>query len=84
MFVQQTFDQMLFDETLLNLRLIQFAVILSLVFVLEIAAAIAAYSLRSQVIDMLDERLRQAMPYYYQNLEVTDAFDFIQSRVSDT
>lgn len=75
---------MLFDETLLNLLLIQFAVILSLVFVLEIAAAIAAYSLRSQVIDMLDERLRQAMPYYYQNLEVTDAFDFIQSRVSDT
>ncbi|KAI8435280.1 hypothetical protein MSG28_003619 [Choristoneura fumiferana] len=59
-----------------------FAVILSLVFILEIAAAIAAYTLRSQVIDMLDERLRNSMPYYYRNLEVTDAFDFIQSRLN--
>ncbi|XP_063359695.1 CD63 antigen-like [Cydia amplana] len=59
-----------------------FAVILSLVFILEVAAAIAAYSLRSQVIDMVDDRLRIAMPYYYENQEVTDAFDFIQNRLN--
>lgn len=60
----------------------QFAVILSLVFILEIAAAIAAYSLRSQVTGMLDEKLRVTLPYYYENEEVEDAFDFIQNRVN--
>ncbi|XP_026742580.1 CD63 antigen-like [Trichoplusia ni] len=59
-----------------------FAVILSLVFVLEIAAAIAAYSLRGQVTDMLDEKLRVTLPFYYENDEVHDAFDFIQSRLN--
>ncbi|KAJ8725436.1 hypothetical protein PYW08_003619 [Mythimna loreyi] len=59
-----------------------FAVILSLVFILEIAAAIAAYSLRSQVTGMLDENLRVTLPYYYENEEVEDAFDFIQSRLN--
>lgn len=59
-----------------------FAVILSVVFVLEIAAAIAAYSLRSQVTSMLDERLRISMPLYYRRIEVEEAFDFIQSRLN--
>ncbi|XP_072944308.1 CD63 antigen-like [Epargyreus clarus] len=55
-----------------------FAVILSLVLVLEIAAAITAYTLRAQVADMLDAKLRDALPYYYQNVEVRDGFDYIQ------
>ncbi|CAH2086794.1 unnamed protein product [Euphydryas editha] len=59
-----------------------FAVILSLVLVLEVAAAIAAYTLRSQVADMLDENLKEAIPLYYSRNEVTDAFDFIQSRLN--
>uniref|UniRef100_A0A2H1WHE8 Tetraspanin n=1 Tax=Spodoptera frugiperda TaxID=7108 RepID=A0A2H1WHE8_SPOFR len=59
-----------------------FAVILSLVFVLEIAAAIAAYSLRLQVTGMLDENLRTTLPYYYHNEEVRGSYDFIQSRLS--
>ncbi|XP_026501429.1 CD63 antigen-like [Vanessa tameamea] len=59
-----------------------FAVILSLVLVLEISAAIAAYTLRSQVADMLDENLRETLPSYYNKPEVTDAFDFIQSRLN--
>ncbi|XP_046965000.1 CD63 antigen-like [Vanessa cardui] len=59
-----------------------FAVILSLVLVLEISAAIAAYTLRSQVADMLDENLRETLPLYYNKPEVTDAFDFIQSRLN--
>lgn len=59
-----------------------FAVILSIVFVLEIAAAIAAYSLRNQVTGMLNENLRVTLPYYYENEEVEDAFDFIQSRLN--
>ncbi|XP_075969226.1 CD63 antigen-like [Anticarsia gemmatalis] len=59
-----------------------FAVILSVVFILEIAAAIAAYSLRNQVTDMLDEKLRTTLPIYYENKEVEGAFDFIQSRLN--
>ncbi|XP_045491623.1 CD63 antigen-like [Colias croceus] len=59
-----------------------FAVILSLVLVLELAAAIAAYTLRSQVTGMLDENLRETMPYYYNNAEVAGSFDFIQSRLN--
>lgn len=59
-----------------------FAVTLSVVFILEIAAAITAYTLRGQVTEMLDEKLRDTMPYYYHDTEVQDAFDFIQSRLN--
>ncbi|CAK1552579.1 unnamed protein product [Leptosia nina] len=59
-----------------------FAVILSLVLVLEIAAAIAAYTLRGQVTKMLDENLRDTLPYYYTNSEVASSYDFIQSRLN--
>ncbi|XP_045445649.1 CD63 antigen-like isoform X2 [Melitaea cinxia] len=59
-----------------------FAVILSLVLVLEVSAAIAAYTLRAQVADMLEENLKDAIHWYYNSYEVTDAFDFIQSRLN--
>ncbi|XP_028028747.1 CD63 antigen-like isoform X2 [Bombyx mandarina] len=55
-----------------------FAVILSIVFILEIAAAITAYSLRNEVSQFLDKKLREALPLYYQHGEAQDAFDFIQ------
>lgn len=48
---------------------------------LELAVAITAYSLRSQVGDVLDAKLRATLPYYYKSYEVQGAFDFIQSRV---
>jgi CD63 antigen len=56
-------------------------VILSLVLVLELAAAIAAYSLRGQIADMLDDRLRNTMPQYYKDPIVSDYFDFMQEKV---
>ncbi|XP_047504583.1 CD63 antigen-like [Pieris napi] len=59
-----------------------FAVILSLVLVLEVAAAIAAYTLRGQVARMLDENLRDSLPYYYTYPDVTDSYDFIQNRLN--
>ncbi|XP_023949528.1 CD63 antigen [Bicyclus anynana] len=59
-----------------------FAVVLSLVLVMELSAAIAAYVLRAQVADMLDQNLRNTLPYYYTNSEVEDGFDFIQSRLN--
>lgn len=58
--------------------------ILSVVLALELSAAIAAYSQRTQVAAMLDDRLRDTMPYYYENNEIQDAFDFIQERVSSS
>ncbi|XP_049866818.1 CD63 antigen-like [Pectinophora gossypiella] len=59
-----------------------FAVILTLVLVLELAAAVTAYVLRAQVEDILDENLRTALPYYYEKPEIEAAFDFIQSRLN--
>ncbi|CAG9095975.1 unnamed protein product [Plutella xylostella] len=59
-----------------------FAIILSLVLVLEVAAAIAAYSLRAQVAGVVGGNLREAMPHYYDNVDVRDSFDFVQSRLS--
>ncbi|XP_026329566.1 CD63 antigen-like [Hyposmocoma kahamanoa] len=59
-----------------------FAVILSLVLVLELSAAITAYVMRSKVSDMLDDNLRATLPYYYENPEVQAAYDFIQSRLN--
>ncbi|XP_059060694.1 CD63 antigen-like [Achroia grisella] len=59
-----------------------FAVFLSIVLILELAAAIAAYSLRSQIGDMLDDKLTLSIPYYYESDEVQDSFDFIQSRLN--
>lgn len=58
--------------------------ILTLVLVLEIAAAIAAYSLRSQIADMLDRNLRANMHDYYEDPMVEEYFGFMQSRVSNT
>ncbi|XP_068629512.1 CD63 antigen-like [Battus philenor] len=59
-----------------------FAVILSVVLVLEIAAAATAYAMRSQVSRILDENLRATLPFYYQNPEIQDAYDFVQSRLN--
>ncbi|XP_052756163.1 CD63 antigen-like [Galleria mellonella] len=59
-----------------------FAVILSIVLILELAAAIAAYSLRAQISEMLHDKLTLTMPFYYNNIEVQDSFDFIQSRMN--
>ncbi|KAJ2952555.1 hypothetical protein O0L34_g6877 [Tuta absoluta] len=59
-----------------------FAVILTLVLVLELAAAITAYVLRGQVTGMLDVNLRETLPNYYKNPEIEAGFDFIQSRLN--
>ncbi|GBP26160.1 CD63 antigen [Eumeta japonica] len=47
-----------------------FACILSLVLVLEIAAAIAAYNLRWGMQQMIDARVRETLPMYYQDVEL--------------
>lgn len=59
-----------------------FGAILTAVLVLEVAAAIAAYSLRPQVTSMLSTNLRKTLPLYYQDKDSEMAFDFIQSRLN--
>ncbi|CAH0406653.1 unnamed protein product [Chilo suppressalis] len=59
-----------------------FAVILSLVFILEVAASIAAYSLRGKIDHMLDQTLRQNMHHYYEDEMVSEYVDFLQNRMN--
>lgn len=80
-FISFTHSSLLLSFTIVTSIVFQFAIILSLVLVLEVAAAIAAYSLRAQVAGVVGGNLREAMPHYYDNLDVRDSFDFVQSRV---
>lgn len=56
-----------------------FAVSLSLVLILEFAAAIAAYSLQEGIKALLSGKIKSAMDEYYTNDEVRNAVDFMQS-----
>ncbi|XP_017893667.1 CD63 antigen-like [Ceratina calcarata] len=58
-----------------------FAVSLSLVLVLEFAAAIAAYALKDGIKGLLVDKINTTMHLYKQNDEATDAIDFLQSRL---
>jgi len=48
---------------------------------LELAAAIAAYSLQDGIKDLLAEKINVTMHQYGKNQEATIAIDFMQSRV---
>lgn len=58
-----------------------FAVLLSFVLVLELAAAIAAYSLQDGIKDLLAEKINLTMHQYGKNQEATFAINFMQSRL---
>ncbi|KAL6440313.1 hypothetical protein ACFW04_003108 [Cataglyphis niger] len=58
-----------------------FAVLLSVVLVMELAAAVAAYSLQDGIKDLLAEKINLTMHQYEKNKEATFAIDFMQSRV---
>ncbi|KAL4714165.1 hypothetical protein ACJJTC_008519 [Scirpophaga incertulas] len=59
-----------------------FGLVLSLVLVLELAAAITAYSMRGQMARIVDDRLKSTMPDYYTNYMVADFFNFMQMRLN--
>lgn len=59
----------------------QFAVSLSLVLIMELGAAIAAYALQDGIKDLLAERINSTMHEYDSNLEAKTSLDFLQSRV---
>lgn len=59
----------------------QFALLLTLVFILEIAAAIAAYSLQAGLYNLIADKLKMSQNDYMQGGESQAAFDMIQSRV---
>ncbi|XP_011634829.1 CD63 antigen-like [Pogonomyrmex barbatus] len=58
-----------------------FAVLLSFVLLLELAAAIAAYALQDSIKDLLAEKINLTMHQYEKNEEAKFAIDFMQSRV---
>lgn len=55
--------------------------LLSLVFVLEVSAAIAAFALQSQVSEMLIRTMQNAIAIYKQPY-MSESVDFMQSTVS--
>jgi CD63 antigen len=57
-------------------------VLLSLIFILQIAAAISAFILRGQVKDMLIRTMNDSLENYVDNKKVAEAVDFMQSNVS--
>lgn len=59
----------------------QFAVLLSFVLIMELAAAVAAYALQDGIKDLLAEKINLTMHQYEKNEEATFAIDFMQSRV---
>ncbi|RVE41032.1 hypothetical protein evm_014318 [Chilo suppressalis] len=59
-----------------------FAVMLSLVLILEVAASIAAYSLRGKIDDMLEQTLRLNINRYYEDLIVLKQIDYLQETMN--
>ncbi|XP_032669110.1 tetraspanin-33-like [Odontomachus brunneus] len=58
-----------------------FSVLLSIVLLMELAAAVAAYALQGSIKGLLAEKINVTMHQYGQNKEVSDALDFLQSRL---
>ncbi|XP_069703024.1 CD63 antigen-like [Periplaneta americana] len=58
-----------------------FAVLLGVVFVLELAAGLAGYLLQEGLKDYLVTTLTDAMPQYGHDTEITETIDFMQSRL---
>ncbi|XP_011306308.1 CD63 antigen [Fopius arisanus] len=58
-----------------------FAVSLSIVLVLEVAAAISAYALQDGIKNALADRINATMYKYGSNADATYAIDFLQSRL---
>ncbi|XP_031848238.1 CD63 antigen-like [Nomia melanderi] len=58
-----------------------FAVSLSVVLIMELAAAIAAYALQDDIKDLLADNINATMHQYGKNKEAEDAIDFLQSKL---
>lgn len=54
---------------------------LSVVLLMELAAAIAAYALQDGIKNLLAEKINATMHLYGQNKEAKAALDFMQSKV---
>lgn len=61
---------------------LQFSVLLSIVLLMELAAAVAAYALQDNIKGLLAEKINVTMHQYGENKEATAALDFLQNRVS--
>jgi hypothetical protein len=62
----------------------QFAVLLALVFLLELSAGLAAYILQDGLKEYLVSRMNVSMERYNTDSEIASTVDFMQERVSYT
>lgn len=61
---------------------LQFALLLTLVLILEVSASIAAYAMRANIRVFMKDKMEIAMKGYLTDAEYKDAVDFLQMRVS--
>lgn len=66
----------------LTYSICQYGVCLFLVFILEVAAAIAAFVMQSQVREMLVRTMNEALVAYEKDTTVAAGVDFMQTGVS--
>uniref|UniRef100_T1II96 Uncharacterized protein n=1 Tax=Strigamia maritima TaxID=126957 RepID=T1II96_STRMM len=58
--------------------IVTFSVLLGIIFVLELAAGIAAYVLRNDLQDLIDKGMKDGMDHYGDDVSVTKTWDAIQ------
>jgi CD63 antigen len=62
--------------------LLQFSILLLLVFILELSGGIAGYVLRDRALDFLSHRLNESMHTYINNTETRKLWYEMQTNVS--
>ena len=62
--------------------LLQFSILLLLVFILELSGGIAAYVLRDRAHDFLSNKLNESMHSYNENKETQELWYMMQTSVS--
>jgi hypothetical protein len=64
-----------------NVSFCQFAVLLAIVFLLELSAGLAGYVLKDGLKEYLVSRVNISMQYYSTDPEIARTIDFMQERV---
>lgn len=59
----------------------QFAALLLIIFTIELAAGLAGYARRSDVEEMLENRLNKSMQEYYSKRDVEKSWNIMQHEV---
>jgi Tetraspanin family. len=72
---------LLFSKQISNISFFQFAVLLAIVFLLELSAGLAGYVLKDGLKEYLVSRVNVSMQYYSTDPEIARTIDFMQEKV---